>query len=318
LKRAAEKHGIEVIHYELGCFRLPCYTDTAMIKFSSLYGDDSELEERYNRFQHEVNNSSFQLLSRKQLLTLFLNSDKMHYLDKISSRPAYEMGVSTTLAVAPMFFSQNNLFDEDMILQVSQNYDVRSEVTLRLHPSDKAKATYASFITALDKSPNAIEFILKCRRIISLGSNVTIEAAFWNRLPYSLSHSPVHFMTTHDVSVKNAPEVPQKYLNFYALCFLIPYVYLTDVDYLRWRLTNPPELDVAQKHLDYYLSDIGLDENVLRLEDDQFVEALRIAKSENGLTVPPSLSGKSLSEIYQAADMYYKNHLLFQQLDQRK
>ena len=41
-------------------------------------------------------------------------------------------------------------------------------------------------------------------------------------------------------------------LAFFAFCYLIPWECLMNIDYMRWRLTNPTEREIYYKHIEFY------------------------------------------------------------------
>lgn len=252
LQNAAEKHNIKVINFELGLFRHPCYLKTAYYSYTDLYNNDSEQEERFRNFTEDFKASDFPLLSRKEILAVFLTDQYLYYLSQTERRPDYEIGVALGYATWIINLRYTFYNDEELMFRIKQKYESGSFL-VRKHPGDPAKAQYPAYIEAEDKSPNTIEFILKCKGIASLCSNVSMEAAFWGRRSYAMLGAPASYMQMHDLD-DDSESFSDAYLNYFAFCYLIPYNLLTDTEYLTWRLSGPSEKDIFFRHLKEYLS----------------------------------------------------------------
>ena len=62
----------------------------------------------------------------------------------------------------------------------------------------------------------------------------------------------------HDLSDTALSAVDEEYVSFYAIGYLVPYEYMLDLSYLKWRLTEPSEEEIYLRHLEYYLGKYGL------------------------------------------------------------
>jgi len=276
LAYVAEKYDIKVIYFELGCFRKSAYRNTVMLSEYSLYSKDnaSEMHKRYETYKQEAKLSRHKMLTNKQILSLFLRPDKLEYVDMYNNQPQYDLGCalgwSEDLRYMPfsyynhmeLLYTANKTFGEDNVLT-------------RLHPGDLAGATYPKYIRNRDSSTNPIEFILKCKRVASVMSNVSIEAAFWGRSPYTFSQCPAHNMALHDFNMIELVEIEQGYLNWYALCWLFPNEWLFDPEYLYWRLSNPSELEIYNRHLGHYLKQDKLPHGILNMQPELSVKLIK-------------------------------------------
>ena len=135
---------------------------------------------------------------------------------------------------------------------------------LRMHPSDSNRNTFSDNYH-LDKNRSALPFILSCKRITALCSNLFFEAMLWNRVAYALPGTPFPYtpFCQNDFSQKEALPVDERFLNYVAFGFLIPAEKAWDPNYIRWRLTAPSEKEIFMRNLKQYLTEWGLDETFL-------------------------------------------------------
>ncbi|GHU50132.1 hypothetical protein AGMMS49975_00560 [Clostridia bacterium] len=317
-RAAAEMRGIKIICTDAGLFRPPVYINTMYVEFSRLGGADSEknFEKRYEDFLAQA--KEIKILTKKQILSIFLSEDYLGYLDIQGKEAKYKIGIATGYSYYAPYLSETHYNDEELIYSARRLYKP-SEVVVRRHPHDPAGAAYPMLVDNYDDSTNSTEFILKCERVASLASNVTIEAAFWERASYSLKESHIRHKSIKDLRRKALGVIDDKYLNFYAFCALIPFDFLMDMDYLAWRVSEPTELEIYNRHLDYYLIKEGINRNIFNLKEDESVPIARnmrgggkIIKAQNDTAKPaaqqvsPALKGLSQAQIQEAAENYYK------------
>lgn len=252
----AEKHGIRVIHFELGALRDPAYVKTVYFDFCNLYGDSSA-ERRYKKFC-KSGKKKVPILDKKTILALMYNDNFMKYLTMLGRKPEYKMGVALGYATWPMFQVNTWMNDEELLYQVSKYYKPEEFIT-RKHPADPASAQYMKYDYSKDiESTNTVEFILRCERVVSLASNVSFEAMLYGRTAYTMTYYGPYFNSKHDISDTALCETPDDYVSFYTFGYLTPFDFILDLEYIKWRLTEPSEEEIYNKHLGYYLRKYGL------------------------------------------------------------
>lgn len=253
LSAAAEERGIPVIHFEMGTFREPTYLKTGYFDFNCLYGNAST-EQRYNSFLMEINNDpeKIKILNNKEILAIFLKHDYLYYLNHMNNTPKYDLGIALGYAVWPLY--QKNTFcdDSELLFRASKVYSM-NQLLVRRHPGDPIGATYPRFDYCRDTSLTTIDFILKCKRIASVGSNVSFEAMLFGKTSYVMTECPYTFMTKRNIEDISFQDQDLYYINFYMFSYLVPFGLLWNDDYIKWRLKRPSELDIYIKHLNYYL-----------------------------------------------------------------
>ena len=48
------------------------------------------------------------------------------------------------------------------------------------------------------------------------------------------------------------------FINFTTFGYFVPWELLRDTEYIRWRLTQPSEIEIYEKHMEFYLQDRGV------------------------------------------------------------
>lgn len=258
LQQVADKHGIPVIHFEWGPFRDPIYLKTMYWDYKNLqYG--SSVMERFERFKSEFKGK--RLFSRKELLAIMLLPENLDYIKKSATRPKYKVGLALGYAIEEIYTCRRFYTDFELIYQ-ARKYFSRREIAIRKHPSDPYGAQYKVYADMIKNGGNVVDFILSCENIATVGSNVGIEAMYYNRGAYVITEIPSYYVAAHDFNEK--PKcADEDFLNFYALGYLAPFELMTDLEYIRWRLSNPSETEIFNKHLEYYLNEKNIPMSVV-------------------------------------------------------
>lgn len=276
LSAAAAKFNIPVLHYEMGCFREPVYMKTAFMDTQSLHGGNTT-EVRFKKFQSEMKGYR-NIMSPKELLALLLRPEKMDMLDKYGTRPEVRCGAALGYAVVEIFQAQSGFNDSELLYRLARKYGTNN-MLIRMHPFDPYGAKYPKYSMCVDKKDHStIDFILSCEEIFSIGSNVCVEAMFWGRKAHTMVKSPSYYGSAHTVEEK-APQVDPMYLNFFAMNYLIPFRFMMDPEYIRWRLSVPSEKEIFEKHLAVHLANKKLDMSVMDLPASKRLKAFKEAKA---------------------------------------
>jgi len=283
LDHVAKKNDIKVIHYELGCFRKGEYRNTAMLSRYSLYSEKNtcEMAEKYEAFLQELKSSTLKLYTNKQILSLFLSPEKLNKLDLYDAEPQYELGCALGWTEDVRFTLDTHYGHTEMLFTANKAFG-GDNVLVRTHPADPTGATYPVYIRNKDMSTNPIEFIVKCKRVASIMSNVSIEAAFWGRSPYSFIHCPSYYVSLHSFDITELLDIEQSYLNWYAFCWLLPNELLFDPEYLYWRLSDPSELEVFNRHLNHYLKQDKLPRQILSMTPESSIKLIKYMRKQFG------------------------------------
>ncbi len=282
LSYIAEQRNIPIVHLEWGPFRGPVYRKTAYMNLS----EENELSKRYEKFINEIQESSVYLLSRKEILSMFLDYKFIENINLLDCKPEYEMGIACTYTIDMIMFANSSFLNNLELITMVKRYYNEKVLSIRLHPGDPARGNPSSHL--VDNSPTAMHFINRCKRIAVVSSNMAFEAMLWGRTAYVLGNSPYAFKAQRDLSIIDESVADLEFVNYVTFAYLIPYELMLDVEYLRWRLTKPTESEIYNYNLNYYLSCRGIESSIL---EESGVDRLRKMLMAQGF----DLSGKCIS-----------------------
>lgn len=270
----AAKYGIPVLCIGMGPLRDPDYRSTSYLCWNDLYAGSEECERRYQHFLEEFP-SEGKFFSSKELLALFLASTNIKYLPLYDLEPENEMLVAGTYAVMPTLFSFTMCGDCEVLWDVQEIYG--GNYRFRPNPSDPFQAMYHQ--ARLDRSQPGILSVVNTKRIASMGSNILFDAMLWGRTACCKTGMfPVSFQCQQNYLPEEYVPVPESFLNFFCFCFLIPFEFMLDADYLKWRMTGPTEMEIYQRHLDHYLKEKKIEKFIIELPEDERLKALLYAQ----------------------------------------
>ncbi len=159
--------------------------------------------------------------------------DLINYIDNV---PTYEMGYGDSLILS---CDLSWVTKEELCCQLSEIFN-QKDILCRGRLGNAKNMDIFDF--TMDDSRNAVEFITKCKRVISVESGVTVEAMLWNRIPY-FAERRNHIFEGHildDVlytdlkNIADDKEIDIKYVNVYAFLFLIPYTWFCSDSYINF------------------------------------------------------------------------------------
>jgi hypothetical protein len=253
LTAAAARFGVPVVHHELGALRTPFYKPAVYFDFRGVNGN-TEAADRYRRFRAEIAARPPDGSSRDEIGAL------------VASMPSADPPVEYDLGLALQVENDSNVLvfangytNQDLIWTAYQFFPPE-RVAVRLHPS--GYLDYAKVIGPtghVDTSSTAAEFVRRCGRVATVNSSVGLEAMLLGRPACILGDSPFRFMAVQKLDrLKDAGEdaiaAADAALGFAILGYMVPEPFLFDLDYLRWRLTRPPELAIYHHHRNHLLA----------------------------------------------------------------
>ena len=272
LAAVARRHHIPVIHFELGCWREPTYLHTAFWDLEDLQGGTT-VERRWGRFCQEHMKRPFALFSKRECLALLLQRDSLYLVDACARKPTKKIGVALGYTTYELLSCKTHLNDSELLYRIKKKYGLEN-MLIRRHPGDPYGGLYPRYASAMDnKARNTAEFILDCETVASLVSGTGVEAMLFERKAITLLPSPSYFASGHEVEGEGRC-MGEDFISFFAFCYLIPLEFLTDVQYLRWRLTDPPEREIYYKHIEYYFQKKKLPYNLILSEPGTRLSAM--------------------------------------------
>lgn len=266
LVNSAKKYGIRVIAQELSSIRGMDYYQAVYgyFNFESKYSSKSvkaELVELIDSLDQEL------ILSRKEILTLVLQTQHLDILNRMDES-MYEFGVDVD-AERDFFFEKYADISWKKVLVDLDLMTDSSNVLARFHPSSLKKNIKEQF--DIDESPNSMEWILKCRRIVSGISNVGFEAMLLGRTAYVLSPNiPFFYGNIHSLSCFEECVAEVKVLNYLCFAYFAPWELMFDYNYIIWRLSGPKPIEIYRTNLSFLLGEIDLN----------YQDALKMSRKE--------------------------------------
>lgn len=273
IRYMAQKYKFELINYEFSTFRksngFPMSLMYANTK-GQLY-ESFECQKRYQNFIGECKDINF--FSRKELLALFGKSETLHLQPLLNNGGyRYELGVCGMGGkVYPHAFCREAYTDEDIYYKCSKIYD-SDEWTIREHPG------YLRDECQLLAKRDPMDFILSCKRIAAVTSNVLLEAMLWNRVACTECNI-VAFSFACEKDFKSEKIIKDIFLNFFIIAYLVPkQETLFSPDYWEWRRKNTSEREIFLKHINIILAEYGLDNSILMLNEEERYEKILMAR----------------------------------------
>lgn len=219
-------------------------------------------ERRYKKFKAE--NQDKVIFSRRELLALLGKEQNIPLLKLLDCNPKYEIGICAEAYNVNHNFLKFKYTDDDIYYECKQRYSTK-EITTRIHPM-----VYDSMGIGREHLKNdPVSFILSCKRLTSVQSQMLLKAMLWNRTVYMKSDFlQLSFLCEKDIDSVNKVDIIS--LNYYIFGFLIPADLMFDVEYWRWRIyKNPSEHEIYDRHLEYILKCLGMEEDIIYSGDER-------------------------------------------------
>ncbi|MDP2112043.1 MAG: hypothetical protein Q8N48_09650 [Thiobacillus sp.] len=240
LSWAAAEKGIPVAHLEVGPLRWPQYRPTAYFDFSGVNGN-TEAGRRYL----ESGLRPAAGLGIEALRRFFYQAGD-------GETPAARLNLGVVLQVE----DDSNLlafghgFDNQSLLVYAHLHHPDGNVLVRGHPGSLFALKPDWY--QVDDSPDSVAFVRRCDRMLTINSSVGLEAMLMGKPVEVLGDCAHRF-------IAEAGDEPERVarLAFYLFAYLVPMDLIYDSGYLRFRLGQPSEYEIALRHLAAYGVDVG-------------------------------------------------------------
>lgn len=238
--------GVPVIHTEIGPTRKPQYLQTAYWDLSGVNGN-TEAARRFADAKDELKTT---LLSRSELQMLFMENSALE-IAKNKYSLKYPVGVAGQVDDDSNIIAYSRGFDNLELWKYAKFHFGEDNVLFRPHPGAQ------TFFTSLvDRSFSPIEFLQRVENLITINSSMALEASLLGKNVMVMGDSP--FQLLSDDLTTGAGNNHLEELNFLMLNYIIPYEFMFDINYYKWRLTFPSETEIRKHHLDFYLHKKGV------------------------------------------------------------
>ncbi|HHC1641322.1 TPA: hypothetical protein ACRXX1_000941 [Klebsiella pneumoniae] len=235
LEKVARALNKEVIHLEIGPLRAPMYRNTAYLDFTGVNGN-TEARARYESCQTEID------------ITCSMNDLHRYFLEAISLPSSSENQVAGIVLQVEddsnIIAYSHNFTNISLISYVRQQHALEN-ILVRAHPGSLFRLRDDIF--SIDASANSLEFIQKCHSIYTINSSVGLEALLCEKKTNILGDCSYAFVA-EETSGPNRVNA----MAFYLFAYLVPFELIFNLEYLRFRLDHPAELDIVRKHLQFY------------------------------------------------------------------
>ena len=236
LEAVAKANGIRVVHVELGPLRAPNYRWTAYFDFTGVNGN-TEAESRYLNIESEFDNC---VIAIENLREFFVTCD--YHFSPIAT--CSNIGVPLQVEDDSNLIAYSNGHDNNSLIAYAKFIE-KKNLLIRAHPNSVFGLKNTDI--KIDNSPNSIEFIEKCKEIVTINSSVGLEALLFERETTILGDSSFSFIN----KAKSDLEKTNR-LAFYLLCYLTPFNMAFDPAYIRFRLKNPSEIEILKWNMGAY------------------------------------------------------------------
>ncbi|HBV0269189.1 TPA: hypothetical protein L4R88_003697 [Escherichia coli] len=235
LEKVARALNKEVTHLEIGPLRAPMYRNTAYLDFTGVNGN-TEARARYESCQTEID------------ITCSMNDLHRYFLEAISLPSSSENQVAGIVLQVEddsnIIAYSHNFTNISLISYVRQQHTLEN-ILVRAHPGSLFRLRDDIF--SIDASANSLEFIQKCHSIYTINSSVGLEALLCEKKTNILGDCSYAF-----VAEEASGPTRVNAMAFYLFAYLVPFELIFNLEYLRFRLDHPAELDIVRKHLQFY------------------------------------------------------------------
>lgn len=253
-----------------------------MASLDGVIRQSEETEERYENYK--IGKQVPLIFSNRELLAIFGKEKNLPLLKIMDYEAEHEVGIcKLSCSIYPYDYSKYKYTDTDLYYEAKKKLET-TDIVIRDHPGIPWNGN--------DKGPkkehernDPISFILSCKRVASIDSQILLKALLWNRTTFTKGGlSSFEFMCAKDI--RNVEKVDIHKLNYYMFAYLIPAEFMFDAEYWRWRLDKKPsEYDIYMKHLDYYINLFGYSRKLLFAlgEKERFKYILEICNTDKKL-----------------------------------
>lgn len=274
LEAIAQERGIRLISEELSPIRDVRWnnnynTTLCYFQFSNKY-DKNYCKKLYSDFLKAISNENIQLLSRDELLSMFLNTEDLNLLKIRKNQPKYELGVDPRFK-NDFFFETYRKEDFSTTCKKIEKLFDSKKVSIRFPPNLEYQIGNPDW--EKDSSTKSIYWVTMCRRILSSVSNISFDAMMFGKTSYILSENmPFSFKSLQDLEFIDESVVEATYLNFMLFGYFSHWDLIFDPEYIGWRLTNPDIIEIYKYNKSYILELIGIDCKIKHLTQEHILK----------------------------------------------
>ena len=297
LSVVAMQRGVRLFVYEAGPLRLPVYHGTAFFceGASVHWTEDCQLHSRYRAFRTAGIHRFF---TRKELLALLLQDTYLPYLRLCGAEKQWDMLICGNWALDELSKSRRTILE--LLRTVRETYG--DKFWFRPDPGDPFHADFGLPEERVDWGKPNVLSLARSRHVAANYGNILADALLWGATVHCME-SKWHLYDWCVPSIQDSIKTPasDEAMNFYFLSFLVPMELATTDRYVRWRLSNPEEPAIYQRHLRYYLARYGLDLSLLNLTPEESLAQILTARN-----APAEFAATLMREEGESLEDYWK------------
>lgn len=257
LRKVAKDLDCPLINYSFSAFRkVHGYRQT--LYFSNLknhFWNGDECADRYQRFLQEKN-EALPVFSNKELVTIIGKEHTLPLMQLMNSQPKYEMGICCEcFSLMPQVFKNKRYTDDDIFYECKKLYS-NDQLKVRSHAAHLNDIQ----VDRCEVHNDPASTILSCKRSTAVQSQILLKVLLWGRTAVTKTNSlPFTYLCQNDYTSEKVADL--RGLNYYIFGYLIPGDLMFSDEYWKWRLTNPTESEIYQRHLDFLFNALSIDKD---------------------------------------------------------
>lgn len=281
VRQIGNQYKVPVIPYSFSAIRkVHGYKETLFLAQmdGNLYCSD-EVKKTYESYRKEEHEEI--CTDNRDILVLFGKECNFPLLKVLESEPTHEIGLCTSAFTAtPHHLAKYHYTDDDLYYECHKKYP-QDMIRVRQHP---VQMDWAGNSRAMMKNDPAT-FVLSCRRIATISSQIIIKAMLWGRTACAV-RDVLPFAFACEKKLDATETVSKELLNYLIFVYLIPMKYMFSSEYWRWRKSEPAQEEIAKKHLRYYGEMFGIEENIFYEKDREkrFAKILKCRNCDENIT----------------------------------
>jgi hypothetical protein len=242
---------IPVIHEEAGSIREPAFKfSTKIFDFRGANGN-SEADQRFQaRCDGLTPECGLDFIQR------YGNDQTKAEFNK-GAEPEFEVGIALQVEDDSNVVAYSNGWNSLRLIYKARQVFPSHQILVRPHPLSLFGVgdLRGRDLAVVDNSNSAMEFVCKCKRVLTINSSVAFEAVVAGKPTYILGDSPMVNMAYRQFDrrvrdeMRNISRLQEK-VTFYAFNYLMPRTLWLDPEYYRFRLAMPSEAAIRKRHLE--------------------------------------------------------------------
>jgi len=240
LKQLAYRQKLPLLQYEYGAADEP---EGGLVRVEARTGPRrADILQRFRTFCWLRHRAGTPALSRDELLRLVHGR---------AAAPALPQAARFRLGIVVEGESTDCVqrFSAADLVSMARESHAAADILIR-HQSP-ALARFAPACGVGDDSPTSAAFIGQCETVATVASAVALEAMLMGRRTLVLGESPLRLAADPGFGTRRDPSQQLLALNFLVGSLHAPAGLIFDAEYLKWRLGQPSELALYERHIDW-------------------------------------------------------------------